>query len=144
MHKRSAAKARPGTTTGTATDLRTLVDSGTVLLRTRKRDGTWVGAPVSLVDKGDGTGGYFRTYNAAGKFKRLRNFPEVLVAPSTLSGKPTGPEVAGHARRLHGAEEATARRLLAARFPVLHRFLVPWYHRMRGWTTVHYELTLDR
>jgi PPOX class probable F420-dependent enzyme len=133
-----------GAPTGRPTDLKVLLDSGTVLLRTRKRDGSWVGAPVSLVAKSDGSGGYFRTYNTAGKFKRLRNFPEVLVAPSTLSGKPTGPEVAGHARRVSGEEEATARRLLGARFPVLHRLLVPWYHRLRGWTTVHYELTLDR
>lgn len=120
--------------------LRPLVDSGTVLLRTRKRDGTWVGSPVSLV--GDGDHGYFRTWSTTGKAKRLRNFPDVRVAPSRLSGKPTGPEVTGRARLLHGAEEQRARRLLAARFPVLHRYLVPWYHRLRGWTTVHYELTV--
>lgn len=139
MGKRSTA----GTGPGTATDLRSLVASGTVLLRTLKRDGTWVATPVSLVDDGRGTGAYFRTYDAAGKVKRLRNFPEVRVAPSTLRGRPTGPEVTGRTRRLHGAEDLAARRALAARFPVLHGLLVPWYHRMRGWTTLHYELTLD-
>ena len=120
--------------------LRPLVDSGTVLLRTRKRDGSWVGSPVSLV--GDGDHGYFRTWHTAGKAKRLKNFPDVRVAPCRLTGKPTGPEVTGRARLLHGAEEQRARQLLAARFPVLHRFLVPWYHRLRGWTTLHYELTI--
>lgn len=120
-----------GTGPGTATDLRSLVASGTVLLRTLKRDGTWVATPVSLVDDGRGTGAYFRTYDAAGKVKRLRNFPEVRVAPSTLRGRPTGPEVTGRTRRLHGAEDLAARRALAARFPVLHGLLVPWYHRMR-------------
>lgn len=121
-------------------DLQRLVDSGTVLLQTRKRDGSWVGAPVSLV--GDGDHGYFRTWSTSGKAKRLRNFPEVRVAASRFSGKPTGPEVVARARRVHDAQEQRARDLLAARFPVLHRFLVPWLHRRRGHTTVHYELTV--
>lgn len=132
------------TPAGAGAELQTLVDSRTVLLETRKRDGSWVGSPVSLVGEGDGgvQRAYFRTWSTTGKVKRLRNFPDVRVSPCRLSGEPTGPAIAGRARRVHGAEEQRARELLAARFPVLHRYLVPWYHRMRALTTVHYELTI--
>ena len=52
--------------------------------------------------------------------KRLRNFSEVRLAPSTLRGKTTGPAVDGLARQLDGAEAERARSLLANRFPVMH------------------------
>jgi PPOX class probable F420-dependent enzyme len=112
----------------------------TVLLETRRRDGTWVPTPVSLVT--DGRSAYFRTYDAAGKAKRLRTFPDVRVAPCTLRGRRLGPSVQARVRLLDGAEAERARRLLARRFPVLHGRLVPWLHRLRGWTTLHYELQL--
>jgi PPOX class probable F420-dependent enzyme len=112
----------------------------TVLLETRRRNGEWVGTPVSLVVE-DGRA-YFRTYDAAGKAKRLRNHPDVRVAPCTLRGRPTGPSVGASTRLLHGQESEHARALLAAAFPVLHGRLVPWLHRRKGWTTLHYELDL--
>ena len=115
--------------------------TSTVVLETRRRDGTWVPSAVSLV--ADGPHLYFRTYDASGKAKRLRNFPDVRVAPSTLRGRPLGPAVTGRARLLHGEEAEHVRALLARRFPVLHGRLVPWMHRRKGWTTLHYELVLD-
>ncbi len=117
-----------------------LARSRTVLLETRKRDGTWVATPVSLVV--DGGRAFFRTYDAAGKARRLRNFPEVRVAPSTWRGRPTGPRVSGTARLLGGDDAARARALLAREFPWLHGRLVPWLHRRKGWRTLHYELEL--
>lgn len=119
--------------------VRRLAKHKTVLLETRKRDGTWVPTPVSLVTEGDRA--FFRTYDASGKAKRLRNDPAVRVSPSTLRGKPTGPATFGVARLLAGCEAELARALLAARFPVVHARLVPWAHRMKGWETRHYELT---
>lgn len=113
----------------------------TVLLETRKRSGEWVGTPVSLVVDDDGRA-YFRSYDAAGKAKRLRNFPDVRVAPCTLLGRPRGAAVPASTRLLTGAEAEHARALLARRFPVLHGKLVPWTHRRKGWTTLHYELAL--
>ncbi len=110
----------------------------TVLLDTRKRDGSWVSTPVSLAIE-DGKA-YFRTYDAAGKAKRLRNFPEVRVAPSTLRGKPKGAAVPATARLLTGAEADQARAALARKYPVLHGRIVPRMHRRKGWTTLHYEL----
>jgi uncharacterized protein len=111
----------------------------TVLLQTRKRDGNWVSTPVSLVIENDH--GYFRTYDASGKYKRLRNFPQVRLAPSTVLGKPLGPAVQGRTRRLGPGEAQHAASLLAARFPLLHGKLVPWMHRRKGWATIHYEIT---
>ena len=111
-----------------------------VRLETRKRDGTWVATPVSIAV--DGEHAYFRTWNVSGKAKRLRNFPQVRVAPSTLAGKPTGPLTAGTAHLLDDVQATRARELLAAKYPVLQGRLVPAYHRLRGWQTLHYRLEL--
>jgi len=112
----------------------------TVLLETRKRDGSWVGTPVSIVV--DGGRAYFRSYDASGKAKRLRNSAEVRVSPSTFRGKPTGPSVTGTARLLDDGEAVHVRELLAAKYPWLHGRLIPAVHRRKGWTTLHYELEL--
>jgi PPOX class probable F420-dependent enzyme len=111
----------------------------TAVLETRKRDGSWIPTPVSLVvDDGHV---YFRSYDAAGKAKRLRNFPAVRVAPSTLRGKPKGAAVPATAILLNGSDAERARAALARRHPLLHGWLVPMIHRRKGWTTLHYELT---
>src|SRR4051812_1753958 len=99
------------------TALDTLGRQKTVLLQTRKRDGTWVGTAVSIVVQ-DGRA-YFRSYDASGKAKRLRNFPDVKVAPSNWRGKPTGPSVHGRARLLDDEEAAAVRESLAAKYPLL-------------------------
>ncbi|HET6531316.1 MAG TPA: PPOX class F420-dependent oxidoreductase [Actinoplanes sp.] len=122
------------------TALETMARQRTVLLETRKRDGTWVATPVSIV--ADGGRLFFRTYDAAGKAKRLRNFPEVRVAPSTFRGRPTGPAVTGTARLLDGDEAVRAGALLAAKYPWLHGRMVPAVHRRKGWRTLHYRLEL--
>lgn len=123
-----------------AQELARLGHGKAVVLETRKRDGSWVATPVSLVVEGDR--GFFRTYDASGKFKRLRNFPDVRLAPSTYRGKAKGPTVEGRARLLSGGEAEHARSLLAARYPWVHGRIVPWMHRRKGWTTEHYELTI--
>ena len=123
------------------TEIAEILAAKTVLMQTHKRDGSWVATPVSLVTDAGHT--YFRTYDASGKAKRLRNFPEVKVTASSFRGKPHGPTVTGRARLLDGAEAAHAQKLLAARFPILHGRLVPWTHKRKGWTTLHYELLVD-
>src|SRR5919112_1001238 len=50
-----------------------------VRLTTFRRDGTPVSTPVNVAVEGDRA--VFRTYEQAGKFKRLRNDPRVEVAP---------------------------------------------------------------
>jgi PPOX class probable F420-dependent enzyme len=112
-----------------------------VRLETRKRDGTWVGTPVSIAEQ-DGRL-FFRAYDASGKAKRLRNFRAVKVTPSNYRGKPTGATVAGVADLLAGADAERARALLAAKYPLLQARLVPWMHKRKGWATLHYELRLE-
>lgn len=109
-----------------------------VLLTTYRRDGTPVGTPVHIAVDGDRA--FVRTWDTAWKVKRIRNNPEVEVAPSTMRGKPTGPAIQARARILEGDESAYAGRAIARKHRILHGFLVPLVHRLRGNETVHIEL----
>lgn len=109
-----------------------------VLLTTYKRDGTPVGTAVNMVVEGDHA--YFRTWDTAWKFRRIRNNPRVEFAPCTPRGKPTGPATHAHARILEGKEAAHARRLLARKYPFSHGIMVPLAHRLLGYRTMHLEL----
>ncbi|MEU2612994.1 PPOX class F420-dependent oxidoreductase [Micromonospora sp. NPDC007271] len=114
----------------------------TVVLTTYKRDGTAVPTAVSVAVVG--ARAYVRSWEKAWKTRRIRNNPQVTVAPSTALGKPTGPAVAAVARRLTGVEDRAAARALARKHPVLQRMLVPLMHRLgrrRFGRTVHFELT---
>jgi uncharacterized protein len=111
----------------------------TALLSTRKRDGTTVGTPVHLALGRDGRA-YFRTWSTSGKAKRMRNFPQVWIAPCTVRGQTTGPQRQANARLLSGPDAATAAQALAAKYRVLQGVLVPAAHRLTKKTTVHYEL----
>jgi uncharacterized protein len=111
----------------------------TVLLTTRKRDGATVGTPVNVAVGPDGRA-YFRTWSATGKVKRIRNYPQVWIAPCTVRGKPTGPQQQATAVPVSGPEAAQAAKALAAKYPVLQGLLVPAFHRLTKKTTVHYEL----
>jgi PPOX class probable F420-dependent enzyme len=110
-----------------------------VLLRTRKRDGTWVGTPVNLAVEGEHA--YFGTPADSWKVKRLRKSDEVQVAPSTLRGRPVGSALRARARLLEGEEARAAERLLVHRHPIVHRFVVPLEVRLKGTTNLRYELT---
>jgi PPOX class probable F420-dependent enzyme len=126
---------------GSAARIQAVMTAKTALLETLKRDGTWVPTPVSLV-AADGRL-YFRSYRQASKAKRLRNFPQVRLAPCTMRGTPTGAAVTGRARLLDGEQEVLVRRLLRRRFPVMHGIAVPLTHRLKGLATQHYEIDLD-
>ena len=116
-----------------------LADEQRVLLRTRKRDGTWVPTPVHLAVEGDHA--FFRTYHTSGKAKRLRNFPDVEVAPCDARGRPTGPVLHARATLLSGDRDRHARTLIEGKHPILQRLGVRTIHRLRGQTTQHYEVT---
>jgi PPOX class probable F420-dependent enzyme len=114
----------------------------TVLVTTYRRDGQPVGTPVSLAVDGDHA--YLRSFEQAGKTRRMHNNPRVDIAPSTARGRPTGPAIQATARRLEGAESRRAARLLARKHPLLHGVLVPLTHRLGRATTgktVHFQLT---
>lgn len=125
--------------TGTEPLLEPLARRWAVLLRTRKRDGSLVGTPVNLAVEGERA--YFGTPADSWKVKRLRNFDEVEVAPSTLRGRPVGRVLGARARRLDGDEARAAERLLIRRHPIVHRIVVPLELRLKRTTNVLYELT---
>lgn len=111
----------------------------TALLTTYRRDGTPVGTPVHVAVEGEHA--YFRTWSSTGKLKRLRRNPQVDLAPSTFGGQPTGPAVHASARILDGAEARHAARLLGAKYPIVHSWLIPLAHRLMGKQTIHIELS---
>ena len=121
----------------TAQALLPFVEQRNVLLTTYRKSGVGVGTPVHLVVDGDRA--VFRTWDTTGKAKRLRNNPDVTVAPSTLRGEPTGPAIRARVRLLDGPEARRAARLLTGKYPLAHR-LIPLAHRVMGVHTLHYEL----
>jgi PPOX class probable F420-dependent enzyme len=93
------------------------------LLVTYRRDGTPVPTPVWAAEA-DGRL-YVRTDRIAGKVKRLRNDPRLLVAPCTVRGKPLGTPLEATARMLPVADERIAERTLATRYG-LGRAIFEW------------------
>jgi PPOX class probable F420-dependent enzyme len=110
-----------------------------VVVTTYKGDGTAVATAVNVVVLGEHA--YFRTWSTAGKAKRLRRNPDLLIAPSTVKGKPTGPAIRATARLLGPEEEQPVRQALAKKYRLSQGWLVPLAHRRRHYTTVHFELT---
>ncbi|NEB82190.1 PPOX class F420-dependent oxidoreductase [Streptomyces sp. SID14478] len=117
-----------------------LVKQYAVLLTTHKKDGTSVGTPVNIAVEGDHA--YFRTYARAWKVRRMRNDPEVEIAPSTVRGAPTGPAFKARVRLLDegGAEAKHAAALIRRKYPILHGIGVPLAHRAKRDHTLHYEV----
>jgi len=129
------------TTTSPTTDaaMTRFADERHLLLTTFRRDGSAVATPVHVATEGDVA--YIRTFAPSGKVTRIRRNSDVEVAPSTMRGRPTGAATRAHARILDGVEAEHAGRLLAAKYPLLHGRLIPWFHRRRKLVTVHLELT---
>lgn len=114
------------------------VRQNTVVLTTYRRDSTPVATPVHIAVDGDRA--FVRTYDTAGKYKRIRHNPAVTIAPSTVRGKVTGPAVHARARVLGEDEWAGAAKALGRKYPILHGLMIPRLHRLRGNKTVHFEL----
>ena len=93
-----------------------------ISLATFRKDGAKVATPVWFGE--DGNKLYVMTRSDLGKTKRIRNNPQVRVAPCTIRGKATGAEVAAVARILPPEEHAHARQTInrkywMARLPLL-------------------------
>jgi uncharacterized protein len=128
-------------TTASAGYFAPVADATYISLTTFRRDGRAVATPVHVVVTADGAHAYFRTWDVTGKAKRIRHTAAVEVAAATFRGRPLGPALKATARLLDGAESEQAAARLAARHPVLQGRLIPWYHRLRGWTTQQYLLS---
>jgi len=114
------------------------IEQWAVLLTSYRRDGTPVGTPVSIAV--DGERAFVRSPGNAWKVKRMRNNPDVEIAPCTVRGRPTGPSVPARARRLDGEEARRAAGALRRKHPVLQGIVVPLGHRVLRCGTAHFEL----
>jgi len=105
-----------------------------VSLATLRRNGQEVRTPVWFAEQAGKL--YVMTRNDSGKFKRIRNQPQVRLAACTMRGKVTGPWINGQARILDRAEESVARQALARKY-FLMRF--PWLWSRKN---IFLEITL--
>jgi hypothetical protein len=85
-----------------------------VSLATLRKSGIAVYTPVWFGE--DGGKLYVMTRSDSGKYKRIRNNPEVRVAPCTMRGKITGPEFGARARVLPQEDWPGARKTLESKY----------------------------
>ena len=85
-----------------------------ISLGTFRKNGAKIATPVWFGEDGDKL--YVMTRSDMGKTKRIRNNPQVTVAPCTIRGKVTGPEVAASARILPVEEHAHARQTINRKY----------------------------
>jgi PPOX class probable F420-dependent enzyme len=85
-----------------------------ISLSTFRKSGAKVPTPVWFGEDGDKL--YVMTLSKTGKAKRVRNNPQVTVAPCTIRGKVTGPEIAALARILTPEEHAHARQTINRKY----------------------------
>ena len=91
-----------------------IVGQSYISLATFRKNGTPVYTPVWF---GEDNGHlYVMTNSKTGKVKRVRNNPEVRIAPSTIRGKVTGPEFSARVRLMKPEEFARARKLINAKY----------------------------
>jgi PPOX class probable F420-dependent enzyme len=95
-----------------------------ISLKTFRKTGEGVATPVWFGE--DDTKLYVMTRSDMGKTKRIRNNPQVRVAPCTIRGTVTGAEIAATARILPTEEHSRAKDAIrnkywAARLPWLWR-----------------------
>jgi PPOX class probable F420-dependent enzyme len=94
-----------------------------ISLATFRKNGAKIATPVWFGEEGEKL--YVMTRSDMGKTKRIRNNPQVTVAPCTMRGKVTGPEVPAIARLLPPEEHAHARQTVNRKY-LLARLSSPW------------------
>lgn len=85
-----------------------------ISLTTFRKTGVGVPTPVWFGEENGRL--YIMTISTMGKTKRIRNNPQVKVAPCTFRGKVTGPEFAGTARLLPPEDFPCARKTLTRKY----------------------------
>ena len=83
-------------------------------LATFRKTGVPVYTPIWFAEE-DGKL-YFMTNSKLGKVKRIRNNPQVKIAPCTMRGKITGPEFPATARLLSAQDAPRVRRAINAKY----------------------------
>jgi PPOX class probable F420-dependent enzyme len=85
-----------------------------ISLTTFRKSGVGVSTPVWFGEEDSQL--YLMTISKSGKIKRIRNNPQVKVAPCTMSGKITGPEFAAIARLLPPEDHKHARQTVNRKY----------------------------
>jgi len=106
-----------------------------ISLATFKKSGAAVYTPVWFAEDRDKL--YVMTRSDSGKYKRIRNNPQVRVAPCTSRGKITGPEFSGTVRVLSQADWPDARQVINRKY-WLARIPFVWSRK-----NVYVEIRLD-
>jgi hypothetical protein len=104
-----------------------------ISLTTFRKTGVGISTPVWFGEE-DGKL-YVMTRGDMGKSKRIRNNPQVKVAPCTIRGKVTGPEFAARARTLPPEEHQRARQTINRKYWMARIPLVWWR------TDTYFEIT---
>ena len=85
-----------------------------ISLATFRKSGVAVYTPIWFAEYDDKL--YFMTNSKLGKCKRIRNNPQVKIAPCTIRGKITGPEFTATAQILPTQEFARVRQAINAKY----------------------------
>jgi uncharacterized protein len=85
-----------------------------ISLATFRKSGVAVYTPIWFAEYGDKL--YLMTSSKLGKVKRIRNNPQVKIAPCTIRGKITGPEFPATARILPQEESTRVRQAIKAKY----------------------------
>lgn len=85
-----------------------------ISLATFRKNGAAVRTPVWFAESDDKL--VFMTRNDMWKYKRIRNNPNVTVAPCTIRGKVTGPDFKGTARVLPQHDWERARKAIRSKY----------------------------
>jgi PPOX class probable F420-dependent enzyme len=104
-----------------------------ISLATFRKNGVAVYTPIWFAE--DNNKLYFMTSSKLGKYKRIRNNPQVKIAPCTIRGKITGPEFPGTVRILGPDEFARVRQAINSKYWLAR---VPFLWRN---TDVYLEIT---
>jgi PPOX class probable F420-dependent enzyme len=94
-----------------------------ISLTTFRKSGAAVNTPLWFAEQGEKL--YVKTRNDSGKYKRIRNNPQVKVAPCTMRGKIIGPEFSATARLLPPAQWPEATKAMNRKY---------WLSRLPFWS----------
>src|SRR5260370_31387744 len=94
-----------------------------ISLTTFRNNGAAVNTPVWFAEQGERL--YVKTRSDSGKYKRIRNSPEIKLVACTIRGKITGPEFSATARMLPVAQWPDAQKALNRKY---------WLARLPFWS----------
>ena len=103
-----------------------------VSLTTFRKSGVAVRTPVWFAEGGGKL--YVKTRSDSGKYKRVRNNSSVLVAPCTMRGKVTGPDIPAKARIVPRERWPAADKLIRKKY---------WMARLPFWSSKNEYLEIE-